>query len=229
MDTNIELGNYVSGGYFITKFTDGTRYNRWMGKELLPAKILSVSPCVAGDLPVLSWARANSQECDLYGISPDNIPILNEWGNALERAGEIGYPSVFYKLETARQYIERFVTDFEDIALVGIGLHRSRVENFLAPPQRSDYGVYEAISRRTELIPGEIIGFEIFCYYFGLTHSWHCNGLELHAWDEYQVRANSYGLIDAAENADKIADFAMDDNAEPEIWLPLRIVKYPLA
>ncbi len=225
---NIDLSDYVASGYFITKYGDGSRYNRWMGLELLPPKILSLSSCVANFPPVIPWAFSSSEDYSVFGVSTENDAELSRWAD--EHSEEIGYPYVFYQLDTARKYIQRFVTHVEDLVLLGSAIHRSRVEEFLieqkAPPQMGEYGVYNAISRGSLPETGKFLGLEIVSYRFGIEHSWHCNMIDKEGWEKFQIMPNAFGLIDSTEDADELVNYVIKSPPEPGMWLPLVMIQY---
>ncbi len=120
----INLDDYFSAGYYITKYITRTD---WHSAELLPYRFLSVSDCIADIAPVIYWA--NSQEdFDTFGIEP--TPEMQQWCN--ERFDkEIGFPDVIYHLETARDFIAKFIPPKDDLFLLGAGLHKDFIEPFL--------------------------------------------------------------------------------------------------
>ncbi len=228
---SIDFHDYVMAGYVITTTADGEAYNRWMDADLLPPRIISVSPCVARMAPVFTWTGPTDEEYALFGIQKS--VELTEWTDGrLDKT--IGYPNIFFDLQTSRQFISKFVTKMDNTLLLGMALHRNQLDKFLtdakAPANMGEYGVYEVISRRQIPDTGEVLGFEPISYSYGIEHSWHCNALDKAGWEKLQIHPNRYGLIDDLEDADKVAAFANDPGtgAEPGSWLPLLLIRYPL-
>ncbi|MBZ0320841.1 MAG: hypothetical protein K8L91_30790 [Anaerolineae bacterium] len=233
---SIELSDYVSAGYYITKYM--TRGD-WQSAGLLPEKLLSVSHCLAKIAPIVYWA--NSQEdFDAFGI-PDTLrPEFEQWCS--DRFDiEIGFPDVIYHLQTARDFISRFIPKKEDIFLLGAGLHKDFVELFLnfEQPLLKEYakdeperGLSHIIRQRSSVLDGEILGYEVVCSDFGdINHSWLCNGLEKDGWERFQIRPNQYGFIESYAEAKTLTEFIMTDPAiygEPGFYMPLLIINYPL-
>lgn len=231
----IHLDDYVSAGYYITKyFTRGD----WQSTGLLPEKLLSVSHCLAKIAPIVYWA--NSQEdFDAFGI-PDTLrPEFEQWCNDKFDI-EIGFPDVTYHLETARDFIKRFIPQKDDLFLLGAGLHKDFIEPFLLVEPTLRMGVQDEgqrglahiIGQRSPLPEGEILGYEVVCSDFGdINHSWLCNGLEKDGWDRFQIRPNQYGFIGTYAEAKTLTEFIMTDPAiygEPGFYMPLLIINYPL-
>lgn len=244
---NIPLEDYVSGGYLITRFIDAASVNQWMrhvcgaSEDLLPPTILSVGFCEARFAPCFDWAGASHEDYAEFGIPANLIQQLNEWTNNLLDS-EIGYPRIFLKLSTAREYIGRFLCGPRDIQLLGIGLHKDdhgRLEEVkkLNPsciePSGAKMAGFEgsgfaqAIRLGDKPVEGEILGFDVIACRYVIDHSWHCNGLAGDGVELFHFRPNRFGLIDERTNAVKLADFANERLVEDSIWLPVLVTRYP--
>src|ERR1041385_4445823 len=103
-------------------------------EDLLPSQILSVGFCGASFAPIFEW-RAIATDYVPFGISPRIIPELSVW--ASERFGkEVGYPRLFFRLETAQEYIRRFTDHRSEMQLLGIALHQERLHQVYDLEQR---------------------------------------------------------------------------------------------
>ena len=74
------------------------------------------------------------------------------------------------------------------------------------------------------------MGFELLAMMFGLlTCSWVCNGLEAVCAEHLQVQPNEYGSIPEYADARRCAEYVSRDEvgAEPGLWLPWLITRYP--
>jgi hypothetical protein len=244
----MDISRYISGGYVITKYVDGTEHNRWLRaaenatEDLLPDKLLSVGLCGAPFAPPLSWVMAQ-EDCEQFGVPEHLRGELESWAD--EKDGrETGYPNIFFSLATAREYVQRF-TSAPDIQILGIGVHEDDLPTVeqaeQAHPRRvsetgavrsgfSDIGFAQALAMRTPCAPGEILGFDVICLDYGIDHSWHCNGLSVIALSLFNFRPNRYGLIDDKADADKLVRWIEESEVKPEpgFWLPVLVTRYAL-
>ncbi|GIK62894.1 MAG: hypothetical protein BroJett018_06880 [Chloroflexota bacterium] len=229
----IHLDDYVSAGYYITKQITRTD---WHSTELLSDRFLSVSHCIADIAPIVYWANSQ-KDFDTFGI--ELTPELQEWcSDQFDKT--IGFPDVIYHLQTARDFIARFIPQKDDLFLLGAGLHKDFIEPFLLVEPTLRMGVQDEgqrglahiIGQRSPLPEGEILGYEVVCSDFGdINHSWLCNGLEKDGWERFQIRPNQHGFIETYAEAKTLTEFIMTDPAiygEPGFYMPLLIIKYPL-
>ena len=234
----LPTSQYVSGGYFLAKYADRAEP---MSADLLPARILSASNCIA-DIPdawAVKWANYKEtnrkEEAAKFGIAPEMLPDVIDWVTSGLESQKIGWPVVFYSLETARKFAENFLPHDSDLALLGIGLESELAALLLReekpPENHGTPGIYEALRRGLSLeVGGEVLGFEVLGYEWGGFHSWLCNGLEVDSYREFNIRPNGYGFISNLEDAVKSAEYASREEvgAEPALWQPWLVVKYPM-
>ena len=234
MDLNID--DYVSGGYFVTQLFD--RPER-MSVDLLPGQILSVSRCLAAILPDswnLSWVRTSEEErycaAAKFGLSPETTAELVEWVTERFDRNEVGFPGIFNSIETARALLERFPLP-KNCLLLGLGLHKQFVAEFKAVeavvPGVGNGGVWQCVSAEQALADGFLIeGYEILGYDYGDFHSWLCNGLEVDADRLFGIRPAKHGLLARLDQADMVTEYVRRDEtgAEPGLWLPWLVVRY---
>ena len=243
----IDLRENLSGGYLVTRFTDGTAPNRWLKSvtasdtDLIPDRILSVGFCGSQFAPIFDWAGASEQDYADFAIPKDMVAALNEWANA-RFDSEVSYPHNFFRLATAREYIRRFVRDSRDLQLLGIGVHRADLDKLEAVnklnPSRIDSsgasiagfmegGFGRAIALAEPPVPGETLGFDVIACRYQIDHSWHCNALAKEALEQFGFRPNRVGLIDEKANADQLARYATEQCIEDSIWLAVLVTRYP--
>jgi hypothetical protein len=103
----------------------------------------------------------------------------------------------------------------------------------LEPGSDERWGSYAVILRREPLrSDGEILGFEVLGYDFGLEHSMFCVELVEACFEEYGVRPNAVGHYDTFTEAKQCADYAnyvpIDAPVENSNWYPMLVVQYPL-
>src|SRR5688572_19548165 len=203
------ISGYISGGYFVAKYSDRAEC---MSPDLLPARILSASNCIAEipDAWAVGWANYpendRKDEAAKFGIRPEILPQVIDWVTSRLESQKIGWPVVFYSLDTARQFVQSFLRHENDLALLGIGLKPEDAALLLLEEKPQDNhgtpGIYEALGQGLRLESGgEALGFEVLGYEWGGFHSWLCNGLEVDSYREFNIRPNRYGFISNPEEA----------------------------
>jgi hypothetical protein len=228
----VDAGEYVSGGYYLARRPE--------------AGVLSASGCLADFFPdswAIEWSTDNSGhrsgKAALFGIVPESLREVQVWATeSFEK--EFGAWSAFYSLEAAKNARTRFLSEFPQVVVFGLGLRESCVDGFedaaRPPAPKPGYspfgetGVLQCVSRREAIAPGGVpAGFELVSTYLGqLTCSWRCNALEAECARELGVQLNSAGLISSFEDATRCAEYVSRDDAgaEPGLWLPWLITIY---
>ncbi len=244
---DIDLRDYAAGGYFITKFADRAAY---MQADLLPDRLLSLSSCINPGKVSVYWGWDIDQHRDealAFGVPQDKLPEFVTWSQA---TGDVDYshPDVFYTLEAAKEFIEAFLPNRGDLALIGIALPNPIVDGFLSDNKQyiynsnrqayepALYGANYVLNEHKSLPPdGDILGFEVVSYNINLGCSWLCGGLERDMHREFGIRPGKYGLLETFEDANRVYQWILEGSAkgehrgEPEPYYPWLIVRYPLA
>lgn len=245
MDVNDD--NYFSGGYFIAKPA-----NRVAGRSegLLPDMLLSYSTCICPHLPdqwMFDWMKmedepdARLESAAGYGMVPEQAKAAIEW-TTKHYPEDVAHSGSFYKLETARDFASRFLPHNKELAIYGLGLHKSLVRDFLKKAKPCDYqtidaieqtdGVYRSIQSGGHIgFGGENLGFDFLAFdpiTCSLGCSWLCNGLECDFNENLGIFPVELGLIGDFESALACADLIVHEKIPVELglWLPWLIVKY---
>lgn len=238
-----EISDYISGGFYITKFVERPAY---ASQDLLPAKILSISSCICPFVPdiwTIEWSSETQEErlekAKKFGLSND-IKEAISWVTS-KFGEEIGWPNVCYSLDTAQSFKTKFLSRTSDAVILGIGLHKSYVEkfmNFTKPPEQKEgfapvgeSGVRHCIGKGSPLKEGDVLGFEPLVtgeHTGSFEDSWLCNGLEENSHAKLGINLNANGFIDRYEDARKCVEYISRDDvgAEPGLWLPWAVVRY---
>jgi hypothetical protein len=239
---DIDLNDYVAGGYFITKYAER---EKWMSADLLPERVISISRCIGKKLEIYwGWdLDQNQQEIENFGIPASKLQAFADW---IKQSNHIGFPDVFYTLDAAHQLVAEFLDLESDIALIGIGLSTDMVDSFLVENKQISYdrvkqtshddlyGVNYVLHHRKQLSPdSKMLGFEVVAENSGLSCSWLCSGLEKDMHKLFGIHPNQHGLIDSYADAKKVYEWIAEDEmqgtrAEPEPYYPWLIVQYPL-
>jgi hypothetical protein len=245
----MNLNDYFSGGYVITKAVDTSSPIPWVKKwfgdqaDLLPESILSVGFCGSRFAPFFAWAGASDQDYAAFGIPDDKRDELETWANA-RFDEEIGFPHIFFNLTTTHEYIARFTRTPNPLQLLGIGVHKDDLWKLaeaekLNPASReqsgaraagfSGSGFARAVSFGQPPAQGEIVGFDVIAIRYQIDHSWHCNHLAKDGFEKFHFRPNQFGLINEKANADALATYATEQFIEDSIWLSVLVSRYPIA
>ena len=236
---DIDLNNYVAGGYFVVKYS----YDGLQRSNLLPERLISLSECVCPQLEVVwGWNIEQYDHKDRvsnFGIATDKIHAFCQWCSGKE-------PGALYSLDIAREFIAEFLPDTSEVVLVGTAMHKDMVGDFLSANKQKVYFANEQVYKEFihgvnyvlnegNLLPmgGKLLGFEVVGYsYNDLGHSWLCSGIEKDMHELFGMRPNRYGLIDSYEEAKKVYDWIAEDEmqgtrSEPDPYYPWLIVQYP--
>lgn len=243
---DIDLNDYVSGGYFVVKYSD---HGFWKS-ELLPERVISLSLCISMRFQAdWGWRKMGRppKEDDL-GIPPEKHAAFYAWSSEANADSD-----GIYDIANARYAISEFFPGDPDVLLIGVGLRRELVDEFLTykpyPAEHPNYVVYQrpdADQERSNQLKGHFVhkrvplekdgrplGFEVISFFYSWAHSWLCSGLEKNMHELFGIHPNSYGLIDSYEEAKKVYDWIAEDKmqgtrAEPEPYYPWLIVHYPV-
>jgi hypothetical protein len=240
--TQEAVTDFIAGGYFITKTIPPPVW-RTTDAELLPASLITLSNCLTGFAPddwALEWVQYTDEnrleKAAEFGLTAETLPAVTQWVTEQFNKNEIGWPNLFYRVNTAHQFKNQFLPASQDLILIGLGLDPALVDEFLEkekPPEGIGAdGVYEALGQKQKLeTGGEFLGFDFLGFDTGSFHSWLCN---LSASEVYQatgIRPNDWGLFSKLEQAKALAEYANRPDAsalEPAIWLPWLVVKYQI-
>lgn len=235
---------YISGGYYLTRRSTREAY---MSPELVPEWVVSASGCICKFFPddwSIDWTSDSPderiREAAGFGISTSVLPRVTAWATAAF-SHAFGWPNVFYTLDGARQAHATLLPEDLDVIILGLGLHKSDVEDFLItarPPDQKpgfapvgETGISQCVNAGKGIDEtGDPVGFELLATESGLlTCSWLCNGLEKECATRLGVRTNSSGLVQTHAEALRCAEFISRDDvgAEPGLWLPWLLTIYP--
>jgi len=221
----INLQDYIAGGFYITHYMSRPA---WMQADLIPDEYLSLSGCISDRLPVASsWLTDVPDEAKNLGMTPDLWESFKEWSN--DNLGkQFGYPDTFYTLEAARRILKHYFPIPNQLMIMGIGLHKSRVQAFLTQHQDSGdyYGVYKVLSQLHVLREGALIkGLEVLGYGNGINHSWLCYNMEWQCHQKLGIAPNDAGLLGESD-ADAVNAY-VNENEGGWSWQPWLVVQYP--
>jgi len=233
------LSDCVLGGYSVM-LTE--RRPDW-ARAKLPDRIVSRSRCLGQDVSDVWLDAYRERDGDMetvyaqaqarFGLDRTAVDKLCRW---YQDGQEIEF-DVFTELPPAQVIVRDFLAGRSDVAIIGIGLPRVYVQEFLAggPPQPEPAGfvdsfnpVMEVVKRDVPLASGgTVLGFELLVDNSGLSCSWLCNGIDRVAEEKPGIETNAVGLIESLDEAARVVTHIREDgHAEPGLWLPWLIVRY---
>ncbi|UCD78624.1 MAG: hypothetical protein JSW26_24985 [Desulfobacterales bacterium] len=237
-----QLSEFVSAGFLVTREVDRPSY---VSAELLPARIVSASGCIARFAPntwCIEWTRDTRErrieDARAFGLEFQDLQEIIAWTTS--RFGKsIRWPNVITDLNTSKDLVSRFFSHLSNVKVLELCLHRSMSQDFCQeaepPPPKPGFapngrqGVQEVILKEKPPIPtGRILGFELLVFDFSLSCSWLCNGLETQVEQDLGIKPNQYGLIDSFDKAFRCVEYISRDDvgAEPGLWLPWLIIDH---
>lgn len=250
----IDLADYYSGGYFLIRAENPDWYEP-VKIELGVDKLLSLSQCICPRLEVYwGWTPGDPEAAIGFGIPETKLDEFAEWCSVFPQT-EIASMSMFYTVEAARRFIERFLPNTDGLYLIGAGLYKPleavgwnlspeqmRIKNtitvnlLLQTDRRAIEGIEDQIEQHLPLAEGGTpLGFEVVSYaYNNFGHSWLCSGLQKHMHELFGIKPGQFGLIQTREEAQKTYDWIMEDRGdgnhrgEPEPYAYRLLVSYPL-
>lgn len=237
MAANAHREHYFFGGYLVTQ-----RVARppQMSPELLPARLLTASPCIANFVPdtwSLDWTNTTDGERQKtagdLGLDRATRAAVTRHVTDGFNENKFGWPNVIMSTEALVGLMGALPTAREWCAL-GVALHRDHLQEFLeenVPPNgTAPAGVYELLVQRLSLPPGgTVLGFEPLGFELGgRPHSWLCNHLETKCFRALGIRPAANGFLETEDEAERVAAHISSDEvgAEPVQWLPWLIFDY---
>ncbi|MEO8611023.1 MAG: hypothetical protein ABI690_24210 [Chloroflexota bacterium] len=235
---DIDLSDYVAGGYFVVKYSS---QDFWKS-NLMPERVISLSGCVSPQLEIVWGWNTEKYQKDIsdFGIPSDKFDTFAQWCRR--------DPGALYSLDIGREFVAAFLPDNGDYFLIGIALPKGLVDGFLINNQQTVfdtnqqvykdaiYGVNYVLKEHQPLPQGgTVLGFEVLSYSYGnIGCSWLCSGIEKDMHELFGIHPNLYGLIDSYTDAKKVYDWIAEDEmqgirAEPEPYYPWLIVQYPVS
>jgi len=121
----INLNDYVSGGYFVTRRVDTPSYS---SSDLLPSRIFSASSCICDFIPdtwAIEWSsdtrERRLEDAEKFGLSEPELKKVTKW--VTSRFGkEVGWPDVCHSLHVARAIVRDFLSPDMDVVIFGMAL-----------------------------------------------------------------------------------------------------------
>jgi len=226
----------IAAGFFVS---EGGPRHELRSPDLLPSRLVSLSPCIARSYQVYWGWQPEKHRVDAlaFGIAADRFTDLVAW----ERDHGITHPNVFHTLDDARTFAGDFLPARDDVMVLGAGLPASLVDEFLRDHEqtshdaqtgvtsKASWGLPHVLSLRRPLPEGaELLGFDTVLYGHNLECSWLCTGTERTVFATLGIRPNAYGLIEGIDDAMRVHAWleAHPEEGEPGPYYPWAVVRY---
>jgi hypothetical protein len=205
---------------------------------IVPEVVITGSDCIAPMAPstwTLAWVTNTRDErlacLGAFGLGDALLDDVVARSTAKFGAG-LGWPHMFTDLETAREFLRRFVPRDHDARLLALCLSAADGARFVAnsgAASSSEPAVLATLRSGRAPPPGgtalgsDLLGLEAG----GSFHSFLCNGLEAEVHARCGVVPNTWGLYDDHDVARRSAA-AIEEvgTAEPGPWFAWRMLDY---
>jgi hypothetical protein len=205
--------------------------------ELLPDRLLTLSPCLTQFLPdswAFDWASfADSERVAALaklGLTAELLPLIRRSVDAAFAAGELGWPNVWQSVRAAQALLATPGIADRDFLLVELGIPEDFVATLLADlapaPGEGDSGLYARLKTASPVhqsgvpLGWELLGVETG----GACHSWLCNSIQDDAARSLGIRPGSLGLLPSEEDARAVHSLIANGlGVEPVPWFPGRL------
>ena len=232
----VDFKRFVSAGYFLVRA--GNPGWEQLRSDLLPEELISLSDCISRHLNVgWGWIPGNKEAALQFGVREDALDEFVRWCWE-EHKIDMDMWSMFYSPEAANRIANRFLVDFENLHVIGVGLpHELEEANWREPAEgREIYPIEKRIEQRIPLAEGgQALGFEVVSFEYGdFGHSWLCCNLHGEMNNQFGIHPGQYGLIQREQDACRVYEWIEEDDVEGhhrcdpvpyDYWL---LVDYPL-
>lgn len=218
---------FYLGGYYIRKL-------RPMKLDKEP--VFTCSTCINDSFMEswsYSWTTANNEAIgeikDGFLLDDQNIQSIRAWVDRAFNDKRIGWPDLFYDLETVREYSQTFFSHTPDKRIFSIYFSEQETAALLSEfePQKQGLGaiglfeelqkkIPESLSTADTFIGFDIIGIEAS----GDFHSFWCHDMAKDLSERFGLTLNQYGLFEDCLDWKAITDYmnAEETGCEPVPW-----------
>lgn len=219
--------DYYKAGYYLIK-TRPISFGNFKDKQ-----VLTCSSCINDSLlDTFSrpWTIHKNEKEDAikdFGIDYQTIDLIHSWTDKMDTENKIGYPGLFYSIDSAKEYRDRFFSHLKNVSIYGLYLPEVEMENLIKEfePQGEKMGEiglrYNLRKRELDNDYGKLIGFDLIGIESGGDfHTFHCHDLYGDLKRDLEIEINEYGLINSDSKWEELVDYMNDENKgfEPVPW-----------
>ncbi len=219
--------DYYKAGYYLIK-TRPIEFGTFTDKT-----ILTCSSCINDSLMdtfARPWTIQKDEKEDIvknFNIDYDTIKHIHSWTDKMDIENEIGFPDLFYSIDSARQYRDSFFSHLKECMIIGIYLPQTEMDNLIKEfePQGEKMGEiglrYRLRKKEIENDNGKLIGYDMIGIESGGGfHTFHCHDLYNDLKRDLEIEINENGLINSDSKWNELVDYMNDDDKgfEPVPW-----------
>ncbi|WP_289056126.1 hypothetical protein [Carboxylicivirga marina] len=176
------------------------------------------------------WTIQKDEKEDIvknFNIDYDTIKHIHSWTDKMDIENEIGFPDLFYSIDSARQYRDSFFSHLKECMIIGIYLPQTEMDNLIKEfePQGEKMGEiglrYRLRKKEIENDNGKLIGYDMIGIESGGGfHTFHCHDLYNDLKRDLEIEINENGLINSDSKWNELVDYMNDDDKgfEPVPW-----------
>ena len=219
--------DYYKAGYYLIK-TRPIGFGNFQNKS-----VLTCSSCINDSL-LGSFSRPwtihkNDKEEAIkdFDINYETIDLIHSWTDKMDADNKIGYPDLFYSIDSAREYRDKFFSHLNNIKILGVYFPKTEkddlIKNFETKGEKmGEIGLcYNLRKQEVDNDKGKILGFDLIGLEVGGDfHSFHCHDLYGDLKRDLKIEINENGLIDSDDKWKELVDYMNDESKgfEPVPW-----------
>lgn len=218
--------DYFKAGYYLIK-TRPIDFGNFKDKQ-----VLTCSSCINDSLldtfsrPWTIYENDKEDAIKKFDVDYQTIDLIHSWTDKMDAENKIGYPDLFYCIDSAKEYRDNFFPHLKNVLIFGLYLPRAEMENLIQDFEPQDkmgeIGIrYNLRKRELDNDHGKLVGFDLIGIESGGDfHTFHCHDLYGDLKRDLKVEVNEFGLIDSDSKWEEIIDYMNDENKgfEPVPW-----------
>lgn len=232
----VDLARFYSGGYFLIR--SGNPGWDQHETELLPDERLSLSSHITPHFNLAwGWSTGDKEIALKFGVREELWDDFADWCQH-DFSEVMDLWGIFYSPEGASSIAYRFLSELDNLHVIGVGLPLDLEERNWREPivdEKELYGIDRRIEQHLAIeAGGQPLGFEVASSSYGsFGCSWLCNYLHVDMNELFGIRPGKFGLIQNESEAKQVYDWIAEDEmkgqrAEPEPYDYWLLVEYPL-
>lgn len=185
-----------------------------------------------------SWTTRNNDSIgeirDAFQLDDQKIQSIRTWVDHAFDDKRIGWPDLFYDLETAQEYGNSFFSHITDKQIVSVYFSEQEAAALLSEfkPQKEGLGasgLFDALQKKaSESLSGNetFIGFDIIGIEAGGDfHSFWCHDMAKDLTERFHLTLNQYGLFEDIPDWKAVTDYmnAEETGCEPVPWFVCKV------
>lgn len=210
---------YLLGGYYLVKINND-----------FDPPTYTCSSCInflAYDTWALSWCEEKLHDFEQVALKTDDtiLPEIEAWADQSFNDEKVGYPDVFYSLETIREYRDRFFPDRADLVIMGIFFTPSEANDLIDELDFNNIGLTKNLKNKiAETDAGKFIGYDLIGVTSGGSfHSFACYGGQREELTQnFGCTYNEFGLLNHNSKWQQILE-QLNEEDSFDVWFYVKV------